>query len=159
MHSSERPIWPFVIFLLTYAIGLLISYDHWALSLLFLAGSALTLYLASLPEERASRKGRLDLLFIAAAFYLPTVYIHAQNIVKHADERRFQSYLSAHDCAYADTKVIGYAGPACNDVAACSDSGEIEVGRYYCRATRRHITFEDFKEGRYGNGTRSAVDD
>jgi hypothetical protein len=132
-----------------YAIALANAEHVW----FFLSGMALSaalVYLAMTPEERRNKDELKSVIRTGAVFYViafaGAIYVYQ----KDRAHRQFQNYLSEHSCKHVRTVVTNFVPEQCDNLGRCADEHEVTEDEYFCRTTRRTITFKQFSEGNYG---------
>jgi phosphoglycerol transferase MdoB-like AlkP superfamily enzyme len=125
--------------------------EHTGFFVFGMAASAVAGYLAMTPEERKDKAQRKTMFIVAAFCYIPAVFAAFYAYQKEGVQRQFESYLATHNCNYVDTVMTDYVPEQCDKFGVCSEGHEVLEDQYFCRSTRRKITFKQFAAGNYGS--------
>lgn len=133
-----------------YILGWILGSDYIIWALLSFCGSAICA-LGTIPLEAANKKEQQTQIYIViAAFILPALGVLWIGYQDSADANKFRNYLSEHRCKNIGLTITGYSKGGCDRFDNCEEPQEIEEPEYFCAATRKRITYSDFKAGHYG---------
>jgi hypothetical protein len=133
-----------------YLVGwFLISSRPEVAAMIFVAAGAILIL--STPTDASGRKPLFEQnLVAAAACVLPALGMCWSKYQDLGETRRWNSYLSQHQCRYREQVVTGYSKGGCDRSGDCQPGEEIEEPEYFCMTTKKRITFSGFREGNFG---------
>jgi hypothetical protein len=133
-----------------YILGWILGSDHIIWALLSFGGSAVCAF-GTIPLEAKDKKSeKVAICFLIAVTILPALGALWTGYQGSADENKFRNYLAEHQCKYVGSTITGYSKGGCDRFGSCEDPQEIEESEYFCAATKKRITYTNFRAGHYG---------
>ena len=133
-----------------YILGWIAGSDHILLALLCFGSSAFCVLKTDSTEFENKKELQTQNYVVLAAFFIPAFIFLWTGYHDSADTRNFKNYLSEHNCKDIGITVTGMSKGGCDRFNNCEEPQEIEETQFFCAATKKRLTFTDFKSGSFG---------
>lgn len=148
--ANREKFYTYAFFALYGLAMMFVSGRHLALALLAFAASAVCMFRTIPVNADDQAQQRKQVYLILAVSMLTGLFVVWTVHQQETEESRYKTYLSEHRCTYQGDVISGVSRGGCDRAGNCQKPQEVEDAEYFCASTGNHITFTDFKAGRYG---------